>query len=57
MLLKKALCIVLPVSVLTACISVGSSNKAGNSEASFNQHMTLALQYLGRKNNDLARVH
>ena len=57
MLVKKALWIVILVSVSTACISVGRSKNADNSEATFNQYMTLALEYIGRKNNELARVH
>lgn len=57
MLVKKALWIVILVSVSTACISVGRSKNADNSEATFNQYMTLALEYIGRKNNDLVRVY
>ena len=56
-LVKILLLAVMVASFLGCVFSPETRKKTADPQAAFDQHIKLAMQYIGSKNRDLARVH
>jgi type IV pilus assembly protein PilF len=56
-LVKYLLLAVVTLTILGCVTSTDVKKSAANPEEAFSQHIKLAMQYIGSKNRDLARVH
>jgi type IV pilus assembly protein PilF len=56
-LVKILLLVVMAASILGCVSSPEARKKSVDPQAAFDQHIKLAMQYIGSKSRDLARVH